>query len=24
LDELLRDHFLEGVLKNIKGAGEPT
>jgi hypothetical protein len=24
LDELLRDHFLQGVLKNMKGAGEPT
>jgi hypothetical protein len=24
LDELLRDHFLQGVLKHIKGAGEST
>ena len=24
LDDLLRDHFLQGVLKNMKGAGEPT
>lgn len=24
LDELFRDHFLQGVLKYIKGAGEPT
>ena len=24
LDELLRDHFLQCVLKNMKGAGEPT
>ena len=24
LDELLRDHFLQGVLKHMKGAGEPT
>jgi hypothetical protein len=24
LDELFRDHFLQGVLKHIKGAGEPT
>jgi hypothetical protein len=24
LDELLRDHFLQGVLKNMKGAGDPT
>ncbi|KIM78629.1 hypothetical protein PILCRDRAFT_824264 [Piloderma croceum F 1598] len=24
LDELLRDHFRQGVLKNMKGAGEPT
>jgi hypothetical protein len=24
LDELLRDHFLQGVLKNMKGAGEPN
>ena len=24
LDEFLRDHFLQGVLKNMKGAGEPT
>ncbi|KAK2462179.1 hypothetical protein APHAL10511_005811 [Amanita phalloides] len=24
LDQLFRDHFLQGVLKHIKGAGEPT
>lgn len=24
LDDLFRDHFLQGVLKNMKGAGEPT
>lgn len=24
LDDLLRDHFLQGVLENMKGAGEPT
>ena len=24
LDELLRDHFLQGVFKHVKGAGEPT
>jgi len=24
LDELFRDHFLQGVLKNMKGAGEPN
>lgn len=24
LDELFRDHFLQGVLKHVKGAGEPT
>jgi hypothetical protein len=24
LDELLRDHFFQCVLKNMKGAGEPT
>jgi hypothetical protein len=24
LDELFRDHFLQGVLKNMKGASEPT
>jgi hypothetical protein len=24
LDDLLRDHFLQGVLKNMKGASEPT
>ncbi|KAF8531012.1 hypothetical protein JB92DRAFT_3139171 [Gautieria morchelliformis] len=24
LDELLKDHFLQGVLKHMKGAGEPT
>jgi len=24
LDDLLRDHFLQGVLKNMKGAGEPV
>jgi hypothetical protein len=24
LDELFRDHFLQGVLKNMKGEGEPT
>jgi len=24
LDDLLHDHFLQGVLKNMKGAGEPT
>lgn len=24
LDDLLRDHFLQGVLKNMKGGGEPT
>ncbi|KAJ7229197.1 hypothetical protein GGX14DRAFT_617291, partial [Mycena pura] len=24
LDDLLRDHFLQGVLKNMKGAGEPS
>jgi len=24
LDELFRDHFLQGVLKHMKGAGEPT
>jgi hypothetical protein len=24
LDELLQDHFLQGVLKNMKDAGEPT
>jgi hypothetical protein len=24
LDVLLRDHFLQGVLKNMKGTGEPT
>jgi len=24
LDELLRDHFLQGILKHMKGAGEPT
>jgi hypothetical protein len=24
LDELLRDHFLQGVLKHMKGVGEPT
>jgi hypothetical protein len=24
LDELLRDHFLQGLLKHVKGAGEPT
>ena len=23
-DDLFRDHFLQGVLKNMKGAGEPT
>ena len=24
LDDLLRDHFLQGVLKNMKGSGEPN
>ena len=24
LDDLFRDHFLQAVLKNMKGAGEPT
>lgn len=24
LDDLFRDHFLHGVLKNMKGPGEPT
>jgi hypothetical protein len=24
LDDLFRDHFLQGVMKNMKGAGEPT
>ncbi|GBE89982.1 hypothetical protein SCP_1800040 [Sparassis crispa] len=24
LDELFRDHFLQGILKHMKGAGEPT
>ncbi|KAF8232788.1 hypothetical protein L208DRAFT_1270241, partial [Tricholoma matsutake] len=24
LDDLFRDHFVQGVLKNMKGAGEPT
>jgi hypothetical protein len=24
LDDIFRDHFLQGVLKNMKGAGEPT
>lgn len=24
LDELFRDHFLQGVLRHMKGAGEPT
>lgn len=24
LDELFRDHFLQGVLKHVKGVGEPT
>jgi hypothetical protein len=24
LDDLFLDHFLQGVLKNMKGAGEPT
>jgi hypothetical protein len=24
LDDLFRDHFLQGVLKNMKGVGEPT
>jgi len=24
LDELFHDHFLQGVLKHMKGAGEPT
>lgn len=24
LDDLFRDHLLQGVLKNMKGAGEPT
>jgi len=23
LDELLRHHFLQGILKNVKGVGEP-
>ena len=24
LDDLFRDHFLQGVLKNMKGTGEPS